>query len=51
MLLSIFNYFKNKADQARLDSQIMRLAQTEYLKDWEYAYQRLSIGKQPYVDD
>ncbi len=51
MLKTIFIYFKNKSEQSSRDAQLMRLAQVEYPKDWEYVYYMYSLGKQPYTED
>ena len=31
------------------DRDVLRLAQTEYRKDWEHAYHMLMQGKKPYT--
>jgi hypothetical protein len=46
--MSLFALIKSlltPTSQSKVNSDILRLAKTEYKKDWEYAYNQLMEGK------
>lgn len=45
LLLAFVRSLINRKSPSKLNSDILRLAKTEYKKDWEYAYNRLIEGK------
>ena len=46
MIKRIIRWFRSTEQEQK---DLMRLAKTEYAKDWEYAYYALQQGKRPYT--